>query len=119
MIPFHGLPLANIVRLKVGIDTLEPELMRVIDPVEEPNTIPEDVDPLRYTLEPVNVDPDELVKLGITVMVRYLTIETLPELSVLEYDRVYIPGMAVLTDPLATRVPDPSTLSIQVAPESE
>jgi hypothetical protein len=67
--------------------------------------------------DPPPPDPPDTTG-AVTVIVRVTGVAILPAASVFVYVSTYAPVMAVFTVPDATRVPDPSKLSIQVAPAS-
>lgn len=82
MIPFHAMPVAVMVRLLVGMYSVDPELISEIDHIPGLKVIPVAVAPLRYILVPVNEDPVPLTKLVTTVTIRVI-LPVLPAVSTL------------------------------------
>ncbi len=120
MMPFQGDPDAIIVRLLVGIMSDDPDWIRLRLPVHGLKVIPVVVEPLRNTVVPVNVAAPPPTNDVTTVTVRVTIFEIFPAVSILEYVRIYVPGIAVFTDPVVgtSIVPLPSILSVHDAPTS-
>lgn len=81
---FHGVPLAIIVRLLVGIMSDDPDWMRLRLPVPGVKVIPVAVAPLRNTDVPVNVAEPPPTNNAVTFTIRVTESEILPEVSALE-----------------------------------
>ncbi len=83
-IPFHGEPLAMIVRPFVGMISVDHDCIKLRLPDHELNVIPVQVAPLKYTLAPIKVAVPPATNDVTTVIVRVTLREIFPAVSILE-----------------------------------